>query len=258
LSIPVWSGLVFSKGELSSKIYAVNSDNSKNVPGPFGGLDTSFLTDIHDATELLLVRHGQQEVDYHRATVGELNDPALSRTGREQARLVGERFKDQRIDVVYASPLSRAFDTANQVALHHALEPIVDPDVREVEIFRDADPSKQPAEIFGRQKMLGVRRRMQREQSWDVYPQSEGSAEFRGRVVTAIEGIVADHDGQRVVVGCHGGVICAYLGWVLGIDRDLWFRAAHSSVNIIRAKGLVRSLVTVNDFHHLPADLVTY
>jgi 2,3-bisphosphoglycerate-dependent phosphoglycerate mutase len=243
---------------LWSKIYVVNSANSNSVPSPFGSTDASFLTDVPDATELILVRHGQQEIDYHRATVGEMNNPELSVNGREQARLVGERFKDQRIDVVYASPLSRAFDTANQVALHHALEPIVDPDVREIEIFRDVDPSKHPAEVFGKQKLLGVRRRMQKEQRWDVYPQSEGSAEFRGRVVTAIEGIVADHDGQRIIVGCHGGVICAYLGWVLGIERDLWFRAAHASVNIIRAKGLVRALATVNDVHHLPPELVTY
>jgi 2,3-bisphosphoglycerate-dependent phosphoglycerate mutase len=223
-----------------------------------GGLDVSFLTNVEDATELVLVRHGQQALDYFRASMGETIDPELSETGVEQARLVGNRFIGQRVDLVYASPLRRAFDTANQIAMHHGLEPIVDADIREIEVFRDIDPSKKAIEVFGRQKMLGIRSRMQKEQRWDVYPMSEGSAEFRSRVVNAIEGILSDHEGQRIVVGCHGGVICTYIAWMLGLEKDMWFRPAHSSVNVIRAKGLTRALVTINDVHHLPADLITH
>jgi 2,3-bisphosphoglycerate-dependent phosphoglycerate mutase len=215
-------------------------------------LDAAFLTDVSDATELVLVRHGQQDIPgFGTGPIGDHIDAPLSSIGKQQAELVGRRFATERVDVVYASNLSRAYDTAAAIAGHHGLTPIVDTDLREIEIFRDIDPSAAPLDVLGRQRLLGIRARMQREQRWDVYPLSEGSAEFRGRVVNAIEGILAEHRGQRIVIGCHGGVIATYLGWVLGIDRDMWFRPAHTSVHVLRAKDLVRAVQSTNDVHHL-------
>ncbi len=113
------------------------------------------------------------------------------------------------------------------------------------------DQDRAPVDVLGRRALLGMRARMAREGRWDVYPLSESSAEFRKRTVNAIEGIIAEHEGQRVVIGCHGGVITTYLAWVLGIDRDMWFRPAHTSVHVLRAKGHVRALQSTNDVHHL-------
>ena len=216
-----------------------------------GSLDAAFLTNVHDATELILVRHGEQEIDPVSARAGDLVDPPLSERGQVQARLVGERFSGEHIDVVYASPLLRALRTGEQIARHHGLTPIVDPEIREVEIFRDMPQDQTPLEFFGRQRLLGIRSRMMATQRWDVYPNSESSFEFQRRVCNAIEGILAVHSGQRVVVACHGGVINAYLGWVLGIGKDMWFRPAHTAVNVLRARDHVRALETINDVHHL-------
>lgn len=216
-----------------------------------GSLDAAFLTNVHDATELILVRHGEQEIDPVSARAGDLVDPPLSERGQVQARLVGERFSGEHIDVVYASPLLRALHTGEQIARHHGLTPIVDPEIREVEIFRDMPQDQTPLEFFGRQRLLGIRSRMMATQRWDVYPNSESSFEFQRRVCNAIEGILAVHSGQRVVVACHGGVINAYLGWVLGIGKDMWFRPAHTAVNVLRARDHVRALETINDVHHL-------
>lgn len=195
------------------------------------------------------------------AAIGVGVDPPLSAIGKEQARLVGERFSRERVDVVYASNLQRAYDTAAAIAGHHGLTPIVDNDLREIEIFRDMDQEQKPLDVLGRQRLLGIRQRMAREGRWDVYPLSESSAEFRKRIVNAIEGIVTEHEGQRIVVGCHGGVISTYLAWVLGIDRDMWFRPAHTSVHVMRASGLARALQSTNDVHHLRTarpELVTH
>lgn len=219
-----------------------------------GSLDAAFLTNVDDATELVLVRHGEQEIDHLHARAGDLVDPPLSERGQVQARLVGERFSGERVDVVYASPLLRALHTGEQIARHHGLTPIVDAEIREVEIFRDVPQEQTPLEFFGRQRLLGIRSRMLATQSWDVYPNSESSFDFRRRVCNAIEGILAVHEGQRVVVACHGGVINAYLAWVLGIDKDMWFRPAHTAVNILRARDHVRAVETINDVHHLHTD----
>ena len=99
------------------------------------------------------------------------------------------------------------------------------------------------------------------EKSWDVYPYSESSFDFRKRTVNAIEAIVASNEGRRVVVACHGGVINAYVAHHLGIREDMFFRPAHTAVNVVFAGHHgVRALQTLGDVHHLDGhpDLVSY
>ena len=246
---------------------SANPETDRSNPAMTGGqnrivsaYDSAFLTNIEGVTELLLVRHGEQEIN-HLSTAGEMVDPPLSARGRRQAELVGERFIGEHIDVVYASNLKRAYDTGAAIATHHGLSPIVDPQLREIEVFRDLPRDRTPLESIGRRQMLGMRHRMQTEKRWDAYGFSESSAEFHSRVVTTIEGILADHPGEKVVIACHGGVISKYLGHLLRLQEDMWFRPGHTSVALVRAKGLVRAIDFVGDTHHLKevdAGLVSY
>jgi probable phosphoglycerate mutase len=219
----------------------------QRVPGAF---DLAFLSGTQNITELILVRHGQQDYD-ETGPAGQMIDPPLSALGRSQARLVGMALSTERIDAVYASPLQRALDTGNEIARHHRMEPIVVDDLREVEIFRDVPPERTPLEVIGRRALVGARERMVTEKSWDVYPLSEPSYEFHKRVVNAIEGIIAAHPDQRVVIACHGGVINAYIGHIIGAKYDMFFRPAHTSINVVAAGGGRRALYRLNDAHHL-------
>jgi broad specificity phosphatase PhoE len=219
----------------------------QRIPGPF---DIAFLSGREDVTELLLIRHGQQTLN-EGMSVGEFTDPPLSELGESQARLVGMRLSTERIDVVYASPLRRALETGRQIARHHRLEPIVLDDLQEVGIFRDLPPDKTPLDAIGRLQLMGTRQRMVQEKSWDVYPFSESSYEFRKRVNNAIEGIIATHPGQRVAIACHGGVINSYIGHIIGSKYDMFFRPVHTSVNIVGAAEGIRALYALNDITHL-------
>lgn len=221
--------------------------------------DLAFLTGDGDKGELYLVRHGEQDIpDRTTAAVGDLVDPPLSERGRRQAELVGQRFASIPIDAVYSSRLARARDTGAAIGAHHAVAPVELDDLEEIRLFRGVPPDKTPLELYGPTVMLGVRDRFLREHRWDAYPDSELGAEFRGRVVRVIDGIVASHPGQRVVVACHGGVINTYLAHHIGVARDMWFRPAHSAVNLVLFAGAVRSLRSINDHSHLPAELVTH
>ena len=208
----------------------------QRIPGAF---DVAFLSNTEDVTELLLVRHGQQAYD-PAGPVRDMFDPPLSALGEQQARLVGERLSTERIDAVYASPLTRALETGRQIGRHHRLEPIVLDDLREVGVFDQIPPDKTAIEVLGRQVLAGVRERMIAEKSWDVYPHSESSASLRKRVINVIEGIVATHRSERVVIACHDGVINAYIGHIIGSKYDMFFRPAHTSINIVGAGGPIR------------------
>jgi broad specificity phosphatase PhoE len=219
----------------------------QRIPGSF---DVAFLSYEENVTELLLVRHGQQDFD-PAGPMQQMIDPPLSTLGEQQARLVGARLSTEKIDAVYASPLRRALDTGREIARHHRLELQVIDDLQEVGIFTEMPGDRTPVEHIGRAALAGIRQRMIVEKSWDVYPYSESSFAFRKRVINAIEGIVATHPNERVVVACHGGVINAYCGHVIGAKYDMFFRPAHTSINIVAAGGAIRALYRLNDVHHL-------
>ena len=214
--------------------------------------DRAFLTGVEGVTELIFVRHGEQHIaDPRSGPVGDSFDPPLSERGQQQAKVVGERLSVDRIDVVYASPLKRAFDTGAEIARHHRVEPKVVHDLREVEIFRDMPADKSAVDFMGQGLLLGIRERMLREKKWDVYPYSESSHEFRKRTVNAVEMILAENEGKRVVIACHGGVINAYIGHIIGVEYDMFFRPAHASMHVVFSGHGVRALQSLNDVHHL-------
>ncbi|HEY8492131.1 MAG TPA: histidine phosphatase family protein, partial [Dehalococcoidia bacterium] len=166
--------------------------------------DMAFLTGVEGVTEVLLIRHAQQA---HRpeSTVAEFTDPPLSEHGRRQAAALGAALSTLRLDAVFTSPLRRALETAEAVARHHRLEPQIIDDLREVGIYRDLPPDKSPLEVLGRDLLRAVDQRMLNERSWDVFPYSESSFEFRKRCINAIELAIARNVGERIAVVCHGG-----------------------------------------------------
>ncbi len=71
---------------------------------------------------LYIIRHGE--------TYGNLNGDGFTETdltpvGEAQARLLGERFKNERIDKIYTSPLMRAIKTATAVHKFHPDTPVI-------------------------------------------------------------------------------------------------------------------------------------
>jgi broad specificity phosphatase PhoE len=218
------------------------------TPGVF---DQAFLTGVADVTELLLIRHGQQQIDLANATTGDWIDPPLSDHGRAQARLLAEGLSTLKIDHIFCSPLRRALETAQPVAEMHRLETEVVTDLREVEVFRDLPPEQTAREALGDDLLQAVRERMLNERNWDVYPHSESSYDFRKRTINAVESTIARNAGERIAIVCHGGVINAYVGHIIGSRYDMFFRPAHASVSIVAAGEGRRVLRLLNDTHHL-------
>ena len=197
------------------------------------------------------VRHGKQEVPSGSFTPALWADPPLSELGKRQAAAVGAALAAEPVDAVLCSHLRRAAETARQVAAPHGLEPIVYPELREVETYRDVPDGVRLEEVLPPVMWHGVQARFNRELRWDVSPFSESSAEFRRRVVTVVEGILALHEGRHLVIVCHGGVINAYIGHLLDLRQDMFFRPAHASVSRILTGDGRRVIHTLNELHHL-------
>ncbi len=213
-------------------------------------MERAFLFGLDGVTEVLLIRHAQQDRDLN-GPVGGFRDPPLSEQGREQARMLGEALSTVHLDAVFSSGLKRARETAAAVAAHHQLEPNVIEDLREIEIFRDMPPDQTALQFFGRELLRALQFRMIDERSWDVFPYTEPSHDFRKRVVSAVEQAIASQRAERIAVVCHGGVINTYVAHVVGSPYDFVCLPTHTSVSVIAAGEGQRVLRSLNDNNHL-------
>lgn len=217
--------------------------------GPAGDPIFAFYREVMltggDATRLYLIRHAQSQ-----GNTGEdltTGDPDLTDVGWEQAKRLGERMKDARLDAIYASPLRRTQETAFAIADHLGLEVHPRADLVEVVMGRaDLDIRQLPAA-----EQVKIADGIVENGTWDAFPGSEGSAYARKRITDAIDEIVAAHPGERVAVVCHAGVIQTYVSVVLEHPRDFIFYPFNASIASIRAKGDRRVIWRLNDVAHL-------
>lgn len=152
-------------------------------------------------TQMLLVRHGQSEWNALGRWQGKA-DPALTDLGRHQAFHASARVGS--VDVVCASPLLRALDTARIISEQIGVGPVVvEPELAE----RDAG------------EWEGLTR-AEIEQQWPGYlatdrrpPGYEGHEALIARARGALDRIHAEFEGADVLVVTHGGLIGA-------VERD--------------------------------------
>ena len=225
-------------------------------------VDPTFLLGVGGVTELVLVRHAKQTVseNYLAQKVGELHDPPLAEIGQRQAKAVAAALAGEAIDAVYCSVSQRARDTAAAIADDAGLDASEVDGIEEIGFFRDLPPDQTPLEALGEVRFHGFQRHWARTRRFDAWPASEPRAEFRSRVIDALEGLVAAHPGQRIVVVTHGGTINAYAGDILGTHDDMFFTPAHASITRVRAKHDRRVVTTLNELQHLSGsdDLLTF
>ena len=86
--------------------------------------------DAAKETTILLVRHGET-VDNARQIMQGQTQGELNERGREQARQVAERLAADPVDVIIASDLRRAVQTAEIIAAPHRLPVVTTPLLRE-------------------------------------------------------------------------------------------------------------------------------
>ena len=82
-------------------------------------------------TRFIMIRHGFSVANNEKRFAGHLDFP-LTEIGRTQAERCAEALKNEHIDAIYASDLSRAFETAIPIAKAHSLTVIPHKGLREI------------------------------------------------------------------------------------------------------------------------------
>jgi probable phosphoglycerate mutase len=203
---------------------------------------------------LYLVRHGESEFesrDFTATPRGRQWDPPLGERGREQAQLLAKRLVAMETPAAVAcSPLRRTRETVAPYAEAAGIDVDFDDGLVEAHL---GEWEGMPFEdiLAGDEQML--RRLRNQEPIWRHAPGVEELTAFRARVREAIEGILTRTSDGNVVVVCHGGVINAYVGPLLGVDNEMFFIPENTSLNSIVVDGDRRRVRFLNDHLHLTA-----
>lgn len=163
-------------------------------------------------SSIFLVRHGQ-DTDNAAGVLNGRRDTELTETGREQARIVAAKLKDNNIQVIYASPLKRTYETAKIIADELGIDQVI---AEAGLIERDfgvltgkmiSDIPKYTDKILPTEKV-------------NYFLEADGAEDFpslqqRGEMV--LNSIRHKHQDQNILLVTHGDIgkmiRAAYHGW---------------------------------------------
>lgn len=199
--------------------------------------------------EITLVRHAETEANAAGIWQGQGDHP-LSSLGRGQAEAVGRRLREREFDLVVASDLPRAVETATIAGF----DAKPDSAWREIDIGVWEGLTREEVHERFPDEMAGIRTgkpvRMGGGESWD---------DLRRRTEVAFIRLIEDTpDGSRVLIITHGGVIHSVLA-----SQMRFLRGAPWPIDRVRNTGLTEVAVehgdfrlkTFNDRRHLGDDL---
>jgi probable phosphoglycerate mutase len=194
--------------------------------------------------ELLIIRHA---LPVRRELTEGVADPELAPEGLLQAEHLAKYLASEKIDAVYASPLRRAQQTAAPLAALQKVGVTLIDDVAEwdrnsneyvpVEELKATNDPRWQAMLRG---------------EWNV--PEESADDFNKRTIGAVDKLIDLHSGHRIAIVCHGGVINAYLTYILGLSnyQQGFFYPNYTSIHrVAAARSGERSIVTINETSHL-------
>jgi probable phosphomutase (TIGR03848 family) len=193
-------------------------------------------------TTFLLIRHAMNPY-VGRALAGHKPGVHLDEQGRAQAQELSHRLRDTRIDALYSSPLERALETAEPLAIARGLTVHHRP--RLIEIGLGEWTGHEFAEIDDQPHW----RRFNSFRSSTRIPGGELMTEVQTRIVDEMEELRRHHPDGAVALFSHADVIKCAVMFYAGAPIDFMhrFEISPASVSIIKLADWGAQLHTVND-----------
>ena len=199
-------------------------------------------------TQITLVRHGQTPWNKDKIFRGSRDIP-LNDQGREEAHLAGEWLKGETIHAAYASPLSRARDTAHAIARHHHLA------VADLPGLTDLCYGDWEGVALNEVKVTyaGLYRQWETAPATVRFPRGETLDEVRDRALKAVEEVVRRHSGQIVLLAAHRAVNKVLIAAFIGLDNSHFWRIGQdtTAINRFNRLGDTWHIMGLNDACHL-------
>lgn len=199
--------------------------------------------------EIILVRHGETQFNREEMIRGAIDVP-LNGHGLRQAKATAAALSSDRIAAVYASPLTRAMQTARAACDSYSLELRLHPGFADMHF--GAWEGLTLEEVRARYPQSF--KRWERTPHLVRPPGGETLGAVRRRAVGALKEIVASTPGTILVVS-HRVVTKLLLLWALGLESARFWavRQDTACINRFSLEGGRRILTLMNDTCHLAA-----
>ena len=158
--------------------------------------------------KLYIARHGETAWNAENLVCGRTDLP-LTERGMEQARLLAENAVGKGIEVIIASPLLRARQTAQAVS--DAIGVPVEIDRRLIELDFG---------IFEGKSRTDPSFAYTRTQFPTRYPGGESAFQMAHRVYSCLEDVKQKNAGRTVLLVCHGGVCRMVRSYFMDLTND--------------------------------------
>ncbi len=176
---------------------------------------------------LLLIRHGDNEFIARNRLAGRLPGVHLNEKGRAQAQALAQLLAQAPLKAIYSSPMERAVETAQPLAVAKGLEVQIRPQLIELNYgnwqgrtFKQLGRIKLWKEVHD--NPVGVR-----------FPGGESFVEVQQRVSTELDAIAALHaDDEMVACFSHGDVIRLAVAHYLQMPLNAYHRLAVFTASI--------------------------
>jgi probable phosphomutase (TIGR03848 family) len=164
---------------------------------------------------LLLIRHGENDFTKKHKLAGHLPNVHLNERGKKQAQDLAEALKDVPIKAIYSSPLDRARETAEPIALARRLELQIEAGLIETNVGKWQG---RPLAALRLNKHWKV---VQHSPSRAQFPEGEAFYECQTRVVAALDKIIRKHK-PRDIIACvfHADPIKLAVAHYIGLPID--------------------------------------
>jgi len=207
-----------------------------------------------DTCWVYLVRHGATANNRENPPrlQGRRTDPELSPEGHRQAEQAGQALSGHRLDAVFSSPLLRARQTAEAIALPHDLKIDIVDDLVEVDV---GDWEGRAWDEIERTDPEAYRLFMT-DASIHPYLGGENFSVLEKRVVPAMQRLMQDNLGRVIAVAAHNCVNRVYLTTLLGMPLSKYRSLPQDNcgINLLRFRGGRVKAVTINNIEHLDGE----
>lgn len=144
--------------------------------------------------KLYVVRHGQTDYNIANKVCG-ISDVELTDLGKQQAKKASEKLKAIPLDMIFASPLQRAYDTAKIINERKQLEIQIDPRIQEINFGKfEGVINNDEFQHYKQNHALH-------------YPQGESLFQVVHRVYSFLDELEEKYPDKNILIVCHGGIV---------------------------------------------------
>jgi broad specificity phosphatase PhoE len=206
-------------------------------------------------SNIFLIQHCQSEHHINNMSGGWTDTP-LTDLGRKQAKLIGDKLKEEIVDkneyAFYSSDLLRAAQTAEIIGNQINLKVIKNKGLREINTGVAA----------GKTKDWARENRIPRENSgfdldYQEFKDGETWRQFYSRVCSCMDRIYEIEKGKNLLIVTHGGTLGYITAWWMKFEPEMivnaYFSSSVGGITVLSQNSFQQNVLNkFNDTSHFP------